>query len=143
LLRRGIPRLEEDGSVVYSFTPQVAREVMEPFLAELSQRVEFRILGEYQALPVAETGLDQADKSGTAAQARPTREDTRFGTPPLGTRFDDGNVPQATPEPVSEENVKNRPSFKRSGGKKRDKATQRGVPEDIMNRPGFSGDLVS
>jgi hypothetical protein len=137
LLKWGASRLEEDGSIVYSFPPRVSREVMEPFLAELSQRVEFRILGEYQALPRAETGHDQPDEFGPATQVLRIKQDARLEALPSGTRFNDGNVPHATSEPVSEENVEKNPSPTRSCGKAREKAKQPGVPEDIRASESF------
>jgi hypothetical protein len=110
---------------------------MEPFLAGLSQRVEFRVVGKYQELPIAKTGHNKADESSPATQGSRINQDTRFEPLSLGTRLDDSNVPQTTPEPASEDNVEKKPSSKRSGGKTREKAKQRGVPEDIRASESF------
>lgn len=136
-LKWGTPKLEEDETVVFSFSPEVDRNAMEPFLAELSRRVEFPISGEYQPLPRAEAGHDQADESSPATYALRIMQNKRLGPLPLGTRPNGSSHPQTTLELVSEKNVEKKSSSKRSGSKTPEKAKRQGAHQDIKASESF------
>jgi hypothetical protein len=136
-LRRGIPRLEEDGSITYNFPPQVTPGFMEPFLSGLSDRVGFPIRGEYETISMTEARQNQAGDGITAGNFLEIEQHIRLGPLAPDTRLGAGVIPQRKPEPPVYSVPKKRAPVERSDRKRKERITQEGVPMDIKASASF------